>query len=372
MRRAPHVVALTGLAWFGILAGCGGSTTEIAAVQVRADGRLERGDSAQVVVTRDGTVLGATEVQLTIVPASGGHLLPSGWLRFDAVGPLDLVATPIEGGAVTAHLVVAAPPLIVYDYLESGNRDIYVAAIDGGDLRRLTSNAGDDQHPTAAAGKVVFTSYRDGNAELYTLPLTGGAEQRLTTTVANEIEPALSTNGQRLAYISSGSGSPRLWQSAGDATGAAAVVTGATGPTIEAQPTWNRSGDQLAFTSTNSGNADVYLLNVGTGAVSGVAGANTSQPEVEPSWAADGSALVFVANRATGNGMYRVRLADGAASPLLVGTVGQPTVLADGRIVYTLFQGGTTRLAWIDPAAPLVLHDIPTGSGAAAHPSAVR
>jgi Tol biopolymer transport system component len=365
-------MTLAALAWLGSLTGCGGTATELAPIQLRADGRLERGDSVQVVVTREGTVLGATEVQVAVVPAAAGHLLPSGWLRFDAAGPLDLVATATESGAVTAHLVVTAPPLIVYDYLESGNRDIYVAAIDGGDLRRLTSNVGDDQHPTASAGKVVFTSYRDGNAELYSLPLAGGPEQRLTTTTANETEPALSTTAQRLAYISSASGAPRLWLAAGDGTGAAAVATGATGPAIEAQPTWSRSGDQLAFTSTNSGNADLYLLDTRSGAVTIVGGANTPQPEVEPSWLADGSALIFVSSRAAGSGMYRIRLAEGAASLLLAANAGQPTVLADGRIVYTTFQGNTTRLSWIDPAAPSVVHEIPTGSGSAAHPSAVR
>src|SRR3989441_4332489 len=58
---------------------------------------------------------------------------------------------------------VAAPPAIVFDWLRNGNRDIYRAALDGTDTLRLTSDPGDDQHPTERAGTVVFTSYRDGN-----------------------------------------------------------------------------------------------------------------------------------------------------------------------------------------------------------------
>src|SRR2546428_4595920 len=86
---------------------------------------------------------------------------------------------------------VAAPPVIVFDWLRNGNRDIYRAALDGKDTLRLTSDPGDDQHPTERAGTVVFTSYRDGNGELYAVPATRGAERRLTTSAANETQPAL-------------------------------------------------------------------------------------------------------------------------------------------------------------------------------------
>src|SRR5690349_24727341 len=108
------------------------------------------------------------------------------------------------------------PPVIVFDWLRNGNRDIYRATLDGTDTVRLTSNPGDDQHPTERAGVVVFTSYRDGNGELYTVPSTGGTERRLTNTAANETQPALSPDGRHIAYLSDESGVPRLWLSAAD------------------------------------------------------------------------------------------------------------------------------------------------------------
>src|SRR6267378_1774821 len=105
----------------------------------------------------------------------------------------------------------AAPPAIVFDWLRDGNRDIYRAGLDGKDTVRLTSDPGDDQHPTERAGIVVFTSYRDGNGELYSVAATGGgAERRLTTTTANEIQPALSPDGRQIAYLSDLSGVPKL------------------------------------------------------------------------------------------------------------------------------------------------------------------
>src|SRR5205807_5891481 len=79
---------------------------------------------------------------------------------------------------------VAAPPAIVFDWMRNGNRDIYRAALDGRDVVRLTSDPGDDQHPTERAGAVVFTSYRDGHAQLYAVAATGGGTARRLTNTA--------------------------------------------------------------------------------------------------------------------------------------------------------------------------------------------
>src|SRR5438034_1002358 len=102
---------------------------------------------------------------------------------------------------------VAAPPAIVFDWLRNGNRDIYRAALDGKDTVRLTSDAGDDQHPTERAGTVVFTSYRDGHAQLYAVAATGGGTaRRVTNTAFNETQPALSPDGTEIAYLTDSSG----------------------------------------------------------------------------------------------------------------------------------------------------------------------
>jgi len=134
---------------------------------------------------------------------------------------------------------VTAPPVIVFDWLRNGNRDIYRATLDGTDLVRLTSDPGDDQHPTERGGTVVFTSYRDGNGELYAVPSIGGVERRLTTTAANETQPALSPDGRHIAYLNDESGVPKLWLCAVDGTNPRALTTGfGFAGSIEASPSW--------------------------------------------------------------------------------------------------------------------------------------
>src|SRR5262245_33544851 len=148
---------------------------------------------------------------------------------------------------------------IVFDWVRDGNREIYRASLDGRDTVRITSNPGDDQHPSSARGTIVFTSFRDGNGELYAVKSDGTDLRQLTHTTENETEPALSSDGTRLAYVSDESDAPKLWVSSADGSDARAVAAdfGFAG-SAEVSPSWSPSGDRLVFVSTARGSADLY------------------------------------------------------------------------------------------------------------------
>src|SRR2546427_9838926 len=146
----------------------------------------------------------------------------------------------IQGCTATEAPRVVPPPVIVFDWLRNGNRDIYRAALDGKDTVRLTSAPGDDQHPTERAGTVVFTSYRDGHGQLYAVAATGrGTARRLTNTEFNETQPALSPDGTKIAYLTDSSGVPKLWLCAADGSGRRPLTAGVGfAGSVEASPSW--------------------------------------------------------------------------------------------------------------------------------------
>jgi len=274
--------------------------------------------------------------------------------------------TGLEGPPISV-----APPSIVFDWVQNGQRDIYRAFLDGTDTVRLTS-AADDEHPTARAGRVVFTSYRDGNGELYVVPASGGGSGsavRLTQTSANETQPALSPDGTKLAYMSDVTGVTRLWMSAADGFGAQPLTAGfGFAGAVEASPSWAPDGKRIVFVSTANGSADLFIIALAGGAPTPLVVAPSA--DVEPAWSPDGTQVAFASDRSSGGStnIYVVNVASGAVSQLTTGAGpdGQPAWLPDGRLVYTTWVAGTPQIKWLD-----LTHgstgDVPLGAGNAQH-----
>jgi WD40-like Beta Propeller Repeat len=244
-------------------------------------------------------------------------------------------------------------PVVVFDRLVDGNRDLYRVALDGGDLVRMTTSLGDDVNPAVGGNKVVFTSYRSGNAELWSMPLVGGTETRLTTTSASETDPALSPDGLRLAYLSNAQfGASKVWTANADGTGAARATPVGFGldAAPEAGPAWAPSGNRLALVATAGGSPDVYDYTMpGTPAL--VAG-HASYSEVEPAWSPDGTRVAYVSNATGAGDLYVKRLSDGQTTRLTTAAYAEttPTWLADGRIVYQAWiTSSNVELRWLDP-----------------------
>jgi len=80
--------------------------------------------------------------------------------------------------------------------------EIFSAALDGSDLRRLTHNVGyDAEGAVSPDGKtVVFTSLREGDLDLYLMDLDGGSVRRLTDRPGYDGGPFFSWDGGTIVY----------------------------------------------------------------------------------------------------------------------------------------------------------------------------
>jgi WD40-like Beta Propeller Repeat len=265
------------------------------------------------------------------------------------------VSPTVQSFQFQVYVQAELMPLVVFDLASGGNRDIYRVAMNGSDLLRLTTNAGDDRNPTASRSSVVFATFRHGKSELYSVPLAGGTETRLTTTAASEGDPALSIDGLRLAYTSDAAiGVSKVWTANPDGTGAAAATPASFGPdgAPEASPAWAPAGSRLALVATGSGSADVYDFTLG-GSPSLLAGGTTA--EVDPAWSPDGTRLVYTSNVTGAGDLYMLRLSDNQVTRLTSGATAESygTWTSNGRIVYLVFlAGGATELRWLNPDVP--------------------
>ncbi|MGH7360417.1 MAG: TolB family protein [Candidatus Methylomirabilales bacterium] len=80
--------------------------------------------------------------------------------------------------------------------------EIFSAALDGSDLRRLTHNWGyDAEGAVSPDGKtIVFTSLREGDLDLYLMDIEGSNVRRLTERVGYDGGPFFSWDGRAVVY----------------------------------------------------------------------------------------------------------------------------------------------------------------------------
>ncbi|HEX8181670.1 MAG TPA: DUF4394 domain-containing protein, partial [Pyrinomonadaceae bacterium] len=81
--------------------------------------------------------------------------------------------------------------------------ELYRVNTDRTGLTRLTNNSFNDVAPAWPPGRITFQSDRDGNDELYTVnALDGSNPVRLTNNAAFDLDPARSSDGARLVFVS--------------------------------------------------------------------------------------------------------------------------------------------------------------------------
>lgn len=294
-----------------------------------------------------------------------------------AVGCQSSVApTTHQGQPTPPSSPPSSPPppttsAIAFDMqMATGFRNIYEMALDGTKPMQLTFDSADHHAPTVYKKLVAFGSVRPGGAVIASIEV--GSADSTPAVIGPGDAPMLSPDGTTMAYLSTSSGTSMgtslVWTAHADGSAAqrfAPAQAGWSGAS-EAHPVWSPAGDRIAYVSTRSGNAAIYVGAVGGG--TGSATLVTSSPtgaSVEPAWSADGTQIVFTSNRDGPTDLYIVTVATGKVVRLTtLGSVGQPTWLSDGHIVFTQWTADVAGLAWIDPSHPAVLHALSMGGDA--------
>jgi tricorn protease len=89
--------------------------------------------------------------------------------------------------------------------------DLWLADIDGKNVRRLTSDAGIESNPVFSPDgqTLAFSAQYDGNTDVYVMPITGGSPKRLTSHPSPDIVRGWTPDGKAVLFSSTRNASNR-------------------------------------------------------------------------------------------------------------------------------------------------------------------
>ena len=123
-------------------------------------------------------------------------------------------------------------------------------------------------------------------------------------------EPGISPDGSTIAFVSGGD----IWEVPARGGDARLLVSH---PATESRPLFSPDGKRLAFTSTRTGNGDVYVLTLATGDLTRLTFDDAN--ELVSGWSADGQSVLFQSGSHEISGMldvYRVGVDGGTPMPV--------------------------------------------------------
>jgi Tol biopolymer transport system component len=199
---------------------------------------------------------------------------------------------------------------IVYSSDRAGGYSLWRVPIDGSTPTLIAGGAARMKHPVAdrAGRRVVYENWNyainvwqtaiDGRGEQ---PGRGtlGEDDGVAITRTSELwnlYPQVSPDGQRLAYVSTQSGSHELWVA--DRNGSHARQLTHSGRGVVKTPRWSPDSHRIVYLARGQGPVDVHIVDVDTGVSTRLT--STADNEVAPAWSHDGARILFGVPDATG------------------------------------------------------------------------
>jgi TolB protein len=263
----------------------------------------------------------AAMVAFGSLSASNGHILVSGYVfdtrnasspqvlgkQYNEVASEEMARTIAHrfadeiilrlGGGING----IAETKIYFISTRTGTKEVWVMDYDGQNQHAVTHLGSISISPRISPdnSRLAFASLgREGwSIRMFSLELNRYVAFPAGTTGGANQSPAWSADGSKVAFSSSRSGNPEIWLS--DASGGNLhKLTSFKGPNVG--PTFNpRTGAQLAWVSGRTGEPQIYTMDIDGSNVQRITDGGYA---VSPSWSPNGQLLAFSWNRKYGPG----------------------------------------------------------------------
>jgi len=231
-----------------------------------------------------------------------------------------VLATP--AATVVATTGITATGRIVYfagaDHSPDNSLEIYLIHPDGSGKIQLTHNHVSDDSPALSPDgqQIAFVSNRDGNDEIYIMPTPASQAQadandshptRLTNNPGSDGSPQWSPDGKKIVFQSDRDGNSEIYVMNADGSGVTRLTNN---PAADGEASWSPDGRQIAFDSDRTGNAEVYVMRADGSGIKDLT--NNPAIDVGPDWSPDGKRIAYISASSDGHGQVYVMQADGS------------------------------------------------------------
>jgi Tol biopolymer transport system component len=249
---------------------------------------------------------------------------------------------------------------LVFQNIERTRFDVRVVELGSKKLSWVTHDHLQDICPVwSPSGEFLyFSSYRSGGLNIWRVPVGSegsprGPLQQLTTGAGQDVEPAISSDGRRLAF-SILKQNANLWRlpvspDSGRPTGPPEKVLASTRE--DSRGAWSADARKIAFNSDRSGEMNVWILDLADGslrqATRGAGG------DFQARFSPDGREVVFFSSRSGSADIWSTDIATAKLKRLTRGDSidVNPAFSPDGRsIAFMSDQGGRLEV-WIMDAS---------------------
>jgi TolB protein len=215
-------------------------------------------------------------------------------------------------------------------------------------LTRLTYGPWDDITPAISPDgqTVAFASNRNGYWDLYLLNLGSGVVDRLTDTLAYEAAPSWSPDGEWLVYEAYVDENLEIRIQSVTTPGDPILLTN--NPAADHSPVWSPQGRQIAFVSNRSGENEIWLADLDKSEDQRFLNISQSpeSKDTHPAWSPDGTALVWAGEQDGFRSLFFQTIApegdsstpSAALNRRNLGSGDWPVWSADGETVLTALQ----------------------------------